>query len=327
MPTLLLLDCSLSMMRLASPTSTSLSSNAPPESPAAAASEDSSPGLTLMDVAKRGMDRLLSHLETSYRMEHVSLLCYSSDITLYTPFQRDVADIRQRLNSSQVEGADTANAARMLRGAIPLVSEQWGAAIGASGDVKIVLVTDGGLGHGQFSLPSLLRGGVNADFDACFPFPFNGQISVLCLAQPGPERGATVAAAKEAYEKVIERSGLQGRFLSIPPDTPSQSTAVAADKLFAEVISEQYREYTGTLRLGNEMSSPITLCPPPTPYKKTKDFEVVEATVLPAIDVVGFLGIAEVASPPVLSRHLVLPAVKATEEENRYGFFHLLIWL
>jgi hypothetical protein len=70
------------------------------------------------------------------------------------------------------------------------------------------------------------------------------------------------------------------------------------------------------------MSSPIALYPPPTPYKEVKDFEVVEAAVSDEIDVIGFLTIAEVASPPVLSRHLVLPAVKDTaeQEEIRLGF-------
>ena len=72
-------------------------------------------------------------------------------------------------------------------------------------------------------------------------------------------------------------------------------------------------------RMGAEMSTPITLSPPPPPYKETRDFEVVEATISNTIDVLGFLTIAEVASPPLLSRHLILPAVSGTEEETRQG--------
>ena len=70
-------------------------------------------------------------------------------------------------------------------------------------------------------------------------------------------------------------------------------------------------------RMGKEMSTPITLSPPPGPYKETRDFEVVEATISDTIDVLGFLTIAEVASPPILSRHLILPAVSGTDEETR----------
>ena len=69
--------------------------------------------------------------------------------------------------------------------------------------------------------------------------------------------------------------------------------------------------------MGAEMSTPITLSPPPVPYKETRDFEVVEATISNTIDVLGFLTIAEVASPPLLSRHLILPAVSGAEEEAR----------
>ena len=66
---------------------------------------------------------------------------------------------------------DTCNVVKLLRAVVPFVNEQWGAGV----EVKVVLVTDAGLGgHGQFSLPTLLRGGV-PDFDQCFPFPFRGQ--------------------------------------------------------------------------------------------------------------------------------------------------------
>jgi hypothetical protein len=107
--------------------------------------------------------------------------------------------------------------------------------------LQIVLVTDGGLGHGPSSLPTLLRGGVSPDFDACFPFPFRGHFSVICLSPPS---NAAAAAAKSAYEKLIEKSGLDGRVL-LPGMTPagaaSELTAAAAQKMFAGVITEQYR--------------------------------------------------------------------------------------
>ena len=74
--------------------------------------------------------------------------------------------------------------------------------------------------------------------------------------------------------------------------------------------------------MGAEMSTPITLSPPPAPYKETRDFEVVEATISNTIDVLGFLTIAEVASPPLLSRHLILPAVSGAEEEARQVYVY-----
>ena len=92
---------------------------------------------------------------------------------MYTPFTRDVADVRKKL-MEEVDAFDTCNMVKFLRAVVPFVNEQWGAGV----EVKIVLVTDAGLGgHGQFSLPGLLKGGV-PDFDVCFPFPFRGQGSL-----------------------------------------------------------------------------------------------------------------------------------------------------
>ena len=82
-------------------------------------------------------------------------------------------------------------------------------------------------------------------------------------------------------------------------------------------------------RMGAEMSTPITLSPPPAPYKETRDFEAIEATVSNTVEVLGFLTIADVASPPVLSRHLILPAASGTEEENRQDLYfvkQLCLW-
>jgi len=296
MPTLLALDCSLSMLRFASP---------PPQ-------HSSDPSHSLLDLAKHGLDLVLANIESSHRLEHVSLVCCASDLVMYTPFTRDVADVRKKL-MEEVDAFDTCNMVKLLRAVVPFVNEQWGAGV----EVKIVLVTDAGLGgHGQYSLPGLLRGGV-PDFDVCFPFPFRGQMNVVCLAPPSDR--LAVAAARTNYERLIEKSGLGGgKFVAVPSENTTEGLSVTAvEKAFRSLIADQYCEYRGILRMGAEMSTPITLSPPPAPYKETRDFDVVEATISNTIDVLGFLTIAEVASPPLLSRHLILPAVSGTEEETR----------
>ena len=167
-------------------------------------------------------------------------------------------------------------------------------------------------------------------------------MNVVCLAPPG-DRSA-IATARTIYERLIEKSGLGGgKFVAVPGENSTEGLSVGTvEKAFRSLIAEQYCEYRGTLRdgqtfvnyitskiqvgeicpflayrMGKEMSTPITLSPPPAPYKETRDFEVVEATISNTIDVLGFLTIAEVASPPLLSRHLILPAVSGAEEEAR----------
>ena len=63
----------------------------------------------------------------------------------------------------------------------------------------------------------------------------------------------------------------------------------------------------------------VTLSPPPSPYKSTKDFSVTEATLSDVLDIKGFVTLADVASPPVLSRHMVLPwsGAAQTDEDSR----------
>lgn len=77
--------------------------------------------------------------------------------------------------------------------------------------------------------------------------------------------------------------------------------------MFQSFYTSRYQQFVGTLKFGEELASSVTLCPPPVPFKHTADFEVVEAEVEQIMEIKGFLSISDVSSPPVVSRHLVLP--------------------
>ena len=80
----------------------------------------------------------------------------------------------------------------------------------------------------------------------------------------------------------------------------------SVESMFQRFIDLRYRPYCGTLYFGKELSSPVTLCPPPTNYKEVRDFETIEAKVSTQMFVKGMLSMSDVASPPVVSRHLIL---------------------
>ena len=80
----------------------------------------------------------------------------------------------------------------------------------------------------------------------------------------------------------------------------------SVESMFQRFIDLRYRPYCGTLYFGKELSSPVTLCPPPTHYKEVRDFETIEAKVSTQLFVKGMLSMSDVASPPVVSRHLIL---------------------
>ena len=130
-------------------------------------------------------------------------------------------------------------------------------------------------------------------------------MSVVCLANP---RDTSFAhkQAQESFGFLLDKTGLQGQVL-LPEGDLSRASV---EKVFRHLVATQYKTYVGTLHLGDEMRSAITLCPPPTPYRAVKDFEIVEASVSENIDIKGFMTLPEVSSPPVISRHLVLPWAK-----------------
>ena len=80
----------------------------------------------------------------------------------------------------------------------------------------------------------------------------------------------------------------------------------SVESMFQRFIDLRYRPYCGTLYFGKELSSAVTLCAPPTHYKEVRDFETIEAKVSTQLFVKGMLSMSDVASPPVVSRHIIL---------------------
>ena len=90
MPTLILMDSSLSMLR---PSSRS------PENGGDNGFDHIAEPFQLMDLAKWGVDWLLSHIEKVYKLEHVAVLDYASQCDLVVPFTRDIAEVRAKVIS------------------------------------------------------------------------------------------------------------------------------------------------------------------------------------------------------------------------------------
>ena len=88
MPTLILMDSSLSMLR---PSSRS------PENGGDNGFDHIAEPFQLMDLAKWGVDWLLSHIEKVYKLEHVAVLDYASQCDLVVPFTRDIAEVRAKV--------------------------------------------------------------------------------------------------------------------------------------------------------------------------------------------------------------------------------------
>ena len=80
-----------------------------------------------------------------------------------------------------------------------------------------------------------------------------------------------------------------------------------AETLFKEVADLHYKQWTGRLLLGVDMSVKIQLCPPPKNFSQARDFSVMTREISHNLVIKGYLAMSDISSPPVFSRHLVLP--------------------
>ena len=168
------------------------------------------------------------------------------------------------------------------------------------------------------------------DREVLFPLNFNGSMNV-CPINHADE----LIEAVPMYEKLIEKSGLQGQVLvpggsvqsssgngnnvadlqSGSQQQQQQLTRSSVEKCFQTLIDIHYKPFVGKLILGEELNSHITLSPPPTKFRQVKEFEVIEADIDEVIEVKGFFTLADVASPPVVSRHLMLPSISNSSSQ------------
>ena len=98
--------------------------------------------------------------------------------------------------------------------------------------------------------------------------------------------------AKLAYEKLIERTGVEGSVV-LPEVNPraevKEIESNSVEKMFQSFYSSRYRQFIGTLKFGEELTSSVSLCPPPLPFNHTADFEVVEAQVEQIMEIKGVI--------------------------------------
>lgn len=76
--------------------------------------------------------------------------------------------------------------------------------------------------------------------------------------------------------------------------------------MFMKMAETYYKPFHGTLHCGT-LTSNVVLSPPPEPFTKARDFEMVKAEMSTDIVICGFINIGDVSSPPSHSRHLILP--------------------
>ncbi|XP_014677770.1 PREDICTED: von Willebrand factor A domain-containing protein 9-like [Priapulus caudatus] len=274
MPTVVLLDVSLSMCRTVS----------------------SSEEYQRHNLALHGLNTLLDYVATHQRLEFTSLVQFSSLWEVLVPFTRDYDKLKAALTST--DSFDKTFIETVLSGITPIVIEEWGANI----PCQIVLVTDGTLGVGQGSLPvSVETRGTRAATDPPFPlpFPFPSQLHVVLLAEA---TDSYLQNSLSTYRKLIECNNGAGS-LSLPEGELSLSSV---QKCFTMLAETHFSSFHSVLRCGH-LTSNVNMFPPPQPHVASKDLNSKVCMLSTDIEICGFIDLADAASPAIISRHLVLP--------------------
>ncbi|CAL1595818.1 unnamed protein product [Knipowitschia caucasica] len=288
MPTVVLMDVSLSMTR-----------------PVAL---DGSEEYQRKNLAVHGLNMLFEHMATNYRLEFTSLMAFSSLWELLVPFTRDYNALQEALGN--LEDYDKTCFEAALHGVSNVVQQEWGSAC----PCQMVLVTDGSLGIGKGSLRHSLQTLKHLGEDKKFPlpFPFPTKLYVMCVANA---EELQMTDAMENLDELLRLSGGDGQIFTV--DGPLCMKSVQA--MFGKLIDFAYSPFHAVLHCGN-LSADVQVFPRPEPVVMDEEVEPTPRVVSSDLELVGFVEISDIASPPVISRHLVLPiAVNKDVDEVSAG--------
>uniref|UniRef100_A0A7N6A8Q5 von Willebrand factor A domain-containing protein 9 n=1 Tax=Anabas testudineus TaxID=64144 RepID=A0A7N6A8Q5_ANATE len=178
--------------------------------------------------------------------------------------------------------------------------------------LQVVLVTDGSLGIGKgslrHSLLTLKQRGDDKKFP--LPFPFPTKLFIMCIANA---EELQMTDAMDNLEELLRISGGDGQIFTM--EGPLCMKSVQA--LFGRLIDHAYSPFHAVLHCGN-LSSDVQVFPRPEPIVVDEEVEPMPRTVSTDLEIVGFIEIADISSPPVISRHLVLP-IAVNKEVDEVG--------
>ncbi|CAH1795763.1 unnamed protein product [Owenia fusiformis] len=277
MPTIILLDVSLSMTR-------------PVNIP------DTNEEYQRRHLAIQGINTLLDHITTHSKLEFISLMIFSSQWEQVVNFTRDVDSIKSAL--TKLDDYDKTNVCNGLQGVLQVVTEEWG----TNAPCQIVLITDGSTGTGSDSLKHHIQ---YRDTKFPLPFPFPSKLHICCV---GSQEEPSVSASLPLYNRLIDLNGGKGGVFV--PEGSLNITSI--QQLFSQLAEKYFSPFNAVLNCGN-LKCKVQLFPAPEDYK----MQSLKKSVSNDLQILGFVDIQDVASPAGLSRHLVLPNPPTKEDESQ----------
>ncbi|XP_004409443.1 PREDICTED: von Willebrand factor A domain-containing protein 9 isoform X3 [Odobenus rosmarus divergens] len=184
-----------------------------------------------------------------------------------------------------------------LVGVCNIVQQEWGGAI----PCQVVLVTDGCLGIGRGSLRHSLATHSQRSESNRFPlpFPFPSKLYIMCMANLEELQSTD---SLDCLERLIDLNNGEGQIFTI--DGPLCLKNVQS--MFGKLIDLAYTPFHAVLKCGH-LTADVQVFPRPEPFVVDEEIDPIPKVINTDLEIVGFIDIADISSPPVLSRHLVLP--------------------
>ena len=288
MPTVFLLDRSLSMRR--------------------SVSRDHSE-LTRHDLACRGLEWFLRHMKTIFPLEYTSLLSFSSQCDVMVPFTRDYDQLIEALGKITV--MDRTELLSGLLGLVEVMVFEWG----AFAPCQAVLVTDGapGVRH-QDEMHKRSR----------LNMAFSCQLHVVCVATKH-ELSLPASHNQTRLQYLCQTAGIPESNIFIPSSPLSVETVLAT---FHQLAKTHFQPFHSTLKCGPLRSRiSLTPSPamhkstfgiqiaPDLKFPRVEDS--LRGRKYPTeFSVCGFLDISSTSTPPFYDRHFVLDPIEPHANER-----------
>lgn len=282
MPTVILLDRSLSMRR--------------------GFSRDNSE-LTRHDLACRGLEWFLRYMKDTFPLEHTTLLSFSSQCDVIVPFTRDYETLIDALGNISV--MDRTELLSGLLGLVEVMVVEWG----AFAPCQAILVTDGmpGVRHQD---ETHKRSRLNMVFSC--------QLHVVCMATKH-ELSLPASHEKTRLQHICQTAGISEGDIFVPTSPLSVESVLAT---FRQLAKTHFQPFHSVLKCGLLRSNISLVPSPSMhkstfthQISPDQHFPKLEEALLgqkyPAeISVCGFLDISSVSTPPFYGRHFVLDPSK-----------------
>lgn len=170
MPTVILLDVSLSMCRTV-------------------ATQDTNEILSAKQLAIYGLNILLDYMSTNCKLELTSLMLFSSLWERNVGFTRDYEQIKTALSNLDAF-YDKTNIYNALNGVRDLIHQEWGTNV----PCNIILVTDGNPGISSYS-------DLDTNEKQSLAFNFPAKLHVVCVCDPAEQLANRCVSF---YKRILE---------------------------------------------------------------------------------------------------------------------------